>query len=58
MTALSSQFQFVIMLGTATCVPPMQPSYLTATSVAIPSAYYAADGSTNFYSIPQHGDGY
>ena len=47
MTALSSQFQFIINSGT-----------FTTTSVAIPSAALAPDGSANFYSIPQKGDGY
>ena len=47
MSALSSQFKFVINTGTS-----------TATSVAIPSAAVAPDGSTLFKSIQEKGDGY
>lgn len=47
MPAFSSQFNFIINSGT-----------FTATTVAIPSAAYAVDGSTLFNSIPQKGDGY
>ena len=47
MPALSSPFTFIINSGT-----------FTATSVAIPSAAYAPDGSTLFNSIPEKGDGY
>lgn len=47
MPALSSQFNFVINTGS-----------FTATSVAIPSAAVAPDGSTYFKSIPEKGDGY
>jgi hypothetical protein len=47
MPALSTQFQFVINSGT-----------FTATSVSIPSAALAADGTPNFKSLPQKGDGY
>lgn len=47
MPALSSQFKFVINTST-----------FTATSVAIPSAAVAADGSTLFHSNPEKGDGY
>ena len=47
MPALSSRFTFII-----------NSSTFTATSVAIPSAAYAADGSTLFNSIPEKGDGY
>lgn len=47
MPALSTQFTFVINTGT-----------FTATSVAIPSAATAQDGSTLFLSNPQRGDGY
>jgi hypothetical protein len=47
MPALSSQFQFILNSGT-----------FTATSVQIPSAAVAPDGSSNFYSLPEKGDGY
>jgi hypothetical protein len=47
MPALSSQFQFIINSGS-----------FTTTTVAIPSAAIAPDGTANFYSIPQKGDGY
>lgn len=47
MTALSTQFQFIINTGS-----------FTSTSVSIPSAAVAPDGSNNFYSISQPGDGY
>jgi len=47
MPALSSQFQFILNSGT-----------FTATSVQIPSTALAPDGSSNFYAIPQQGDGY
>lgn len=47
MTAFSKQFEFIINTGTS-----------TATSVAIPSAAIAPDGSAVFKSIPQRGDGY
>ena len=47
MPALSSQFNFIINTGT-----------FTATSVAIPSAVVAPNGSTLFNSIPEKGDGY
>ena len=47
MPAFSSQFNFIINSGT-----------FTATTVAIPSAAYAVDGSTLFNSIPEKGDGY
>ena len=59
MTAQSTQFQFVISKGnTSTNNGFPCLSYLTATSVSIPSAAYAPDGSTNFYSLQQPGDGY
>jgi hypothetical protein len=47
MTALSKQFEFIINSGT-----------FTATSVSIPSAASAPDGSFVFKSNPQKGDGY
>ena len=47
MPAFSSQFNFII-----------NSSTFTATSVAIPSAAYAPDGTTLFNSIPEKGDGY
>lgn len=47
MPALSSQFNFIINTGT-----------FTATSVAIPSAAVAPNGSTLFNSNPEKGDGY
>lgn len=47
MPAFSQQFRFVINTGT-----------FTATSVAIPSAAVAPDGSNFFKSIPEKGDGY
>ena len=47
MSALSSQFKFVINTGTS-----------TATSVAIPSTTLAPDGGTYFKSIQEKGDGY
>jgi hypothetical protein len=47
MSAQSSQFKFIINTST-----------FTATSVAIPSAATAADGSTLFNSNPEKGDGY
>lgn len=47
MPALSSQFKFAIGTGT-----------FTATSVMIPSAAVASDGSTFFKSEPQKGDGF
>lgn len=47
MSALSSQFKFIINTGT-----------FTATSVAIPSAAIAPDGTTLFKSNPEKGDGY
>jgi hypothetical protein len=47
MSALSSQFKFIINTST-----------FTATSVAIPSAAVAADGTTLFKSNPEKGDGY
>ena len=47
MPAFSQQFKFIINTGT-----------FTATSVAIPSASVAPDGSTLFKSIPEKGDGY
>ena len=47
MSALSSQFKFII-----------NSSTFTATSVAIPSAAFAEDGTTLFKSNPEKGDGY
>lgn len=47
MSALSKQFEFIINTGTN-----------TATSVAIPSAVQASDGTSIFRSIPQRGAGY
>lgn len=47
MSALSSQFKFIINTGT-----------FTATSVAIPSAAIAPDGTRLFKSNPEKGDGY
>lgn len=47
MSALSKQFTFIINTGSS-----------TATSVAIPSAAVAQDGSSVFKSIPQRGAGY
>jgi hypothetical protein len=47
MPALSTQLRFYINSGTS-----------TATSVQIPSAAVAPDGSSNFYSLPEKGDGY
>ena len=47
MPAFSQQLKFIINTGT-----------FTATSVAIPSASVAPDGSTLFKSIPEKGDGY
>ena len=47
MSAMSSQFKFIINTGT-----------FTATSVAIPSAAVAPDGSNLFKSTPEKGDGY
>lgn len=47
MSALSSQFKFIINTGT-----------FTATSVAIPSAAFAQDSTPLFKSIPEKGDGY
>lgn len=47
MSALSSQFLFALGTGTS-----------TATSVAIPSAAVAPDGSADFKSAPQQGDGF
>lgn len=47
MPALSTQFQFIL-----------NSSTFTTTSVSIPSAATAPDGSSNFYSIPEKGDGY
>jgi hypothetical protein len=47
MSAQSSQFKFIINTST-----------FTATSVAIPSAAVAANGSTLFNSNPEKGDGY
>jgi len=47
MSALSTQFQFILNSGS-----------FTATSVQIPSAATAPDGSANFYSIPEKGDGF
>ena len=47
MPALSSQIKFIINTGS-----------FTATSVAIPSAAMAPDGSTWFKSLPEKGDGY
>ena len=47
MPALSAPFNFVINTGT-----------FTATSVAIPSAAIAPDGSKQFKSNPEKGDGY
>jgi hypothetical protein len=47
MSAMSSQFKFIINTGT-----------FTATSVAIPSAAVAPDGSNLFKSNPEKGDGY
>jgi hypothetical protein len=47
MSALSKQFVFVINTGTS-----------TATSVAIPSASIAPDGSEIFKSIPEKANGY
>ena len=57
MTAQSTQFEFLINKGnTGTGFPCL--TWFTATSVSIPSASYACDGSTNFYSLPLPGDGY
>ena len=47
MSAMSSQFKFVINTGT-----------FTATSVAIPSAAIAPDNTPMFKSNPEKGDGY
>jgi hypothetical protein len=47
MSAMSSQFKFIINTGT-----------FTATSVAIPSAAVAPDGTNLFNSNPEKGDGY
>jgi len=47
MSALSSQFKFIINTGT-----------FTATSVAIPSAAFAQDSTPLFKSNPEKGDGY
>ena len=47
MSALSTQFLFAIGTGT-----------MTATSVSIPSAAVAPNGSTTFFSAKQQGDGY
>lgn len=47
MSSLSTQLKFVINTGS-----------FTATSVAIPSAAVAPDGSTTFKSLPEKGDGY
>jgi len=47
MPALSTQFQFIL-----------NSSTFTATSVSIPSAAFAPDGSSNFFSLPEKGDGY
>ena len=47
MPALSTQFTFLINTGTA-----------TTSSVAIPSAVVASDGSTVFVALPEKGDGY